>query len=170
MKSLNVLKSLIDLFLFFSVMGGLAVIVMVPLKLINPEHEVPISIKGIEVTGSDWLSLLVIVLSGIGAFFFIYAIFVLRKVLKLFLQKEIFTNAVIAHFRTIGKCVIASTLLTSVPMFFYNIIERNNLGIEFTGGGFDSLLLSISLGLLFIVIGEIFQKAKTLQEENDLTV
>jgi len=170
MKSLNLLKTLIELFLFFSVLGGLAVIVVVPLKLINPELDIPISIKGVEVTGGDWLSLLVIILAAIGAAFFIYAIFMLRKVLQLFLQNEIFTDTVISHFKVIGRCIITSGVLTSVPMFFYNMIQRNNLGIEFTSGGFDSLLLSVSLGLLFIVIGEIFQMAKNLQEENELTV
>ena len=170
MKSLNLLKTLIDLFLFFSILGGLAVIIVVPMKLLNPDLDIPISIKGVEVAGSDWLSIIVIVLSGIGAFFFIYAIFLLRKVLLLFIKREIFTDIVIGYFKTIGKCIIAAAVLTSVPMFFYNMIQRNNIGIEFTGGGFDSLLLSTSLGLLFIVIGEIFQKAKNLQEENELTV
>ena len=170
MKSLNLLKTLIDLFLIFSVLGGLSVLIIVPMKLINPDFDIPISIKGVEVVGNDWLSLVVIVLSAIGAFFFIYAIFLIRKVIHCFLKNEVFTDIVIGHFKLIGKCVIASAVLTSVPMFFYNMIQRNNLGIEFTGGGFDSLLLSTSLGLLFIVIGEIFQKAKNLQEENELTV
>jgi len=169
MKSLNVLKSLIDLFLFFSILGGLAILVILPIKLINPSLDVPISIKGGEIAGSDWLSVLVILLLGTGTLLFIYAIVVLRKVIKLFMRNEIFTNGVIVHFRTIGKCIIASALLTSLPMFFYNLITEVSLGIEFTGG-FDSLLLSVSLGLLFIAIGEIFQKAKNIKEENELTV
>ncbi len=170
MKSLNLLKTLVDLFLFFSVLGALALVVVVPLKLINPGLDIPISIKGVEITGGDWASLVVIVLAAIGTGCFIYAIFVLRRVLGLFLKNQIFTDQVIGFFRLIGRCIIASGLLTSIPMFFYNMIAGNNVGIEFNGGGFDSLLLSVSLGLLFIVIGEIFQKAKNLKEENDLTI
>lgn len=170
MKSLNVLKSLIDLFLFFSVLGALSVLIVVPMKFVNPELDIPVSVKGATVDGSDWLSVVVIALSGLGAFFFVYAIFMLRKIIQFFLRNEIFTNSVVGMFKVIGKCIIASALLTSVPMFFYNMVHRNNVGIEFGGGGFDSLLLSVSLGLLFIVIGEIFKKAMELKEENELTV
>lgn len=170
MKSLNLLKALIDLFLFFSVLGGLTVLIIVPMKLISPDFEIPITIKGVAVTGSDWFSLAVILLAGIGAFFFIYAIFLIRKILILFLRREIFSDTVVGYFKLGGKCIIVSALLTSVPMFFYNMVQRNHLGIDFMGGGFDSLLLSVSLGLLFIVIGEIFQHAKKMKEENELTV
>ena len=170
MKSLRLLKSLIDIFLFFSLLGAIAVIVVVPMKLINPELGIPIAIRGVSVEGSDWLSILVIAMAGVGAFFFLYAIFVLRKVLILFTKREIFTDAVIRNFKIIGQCIIAATLCTTIPMFFYNMVARNNVGIEFNGGGFDSLLLSVSLGLLFIVIGEIFQHAKNIKDENELTV
>ena len=170
MKSLNLLKSLIDLFLLFSVIGAIGAIILVPVKLLNPEFDIPIKIKDVEVTGGDWLSLVVVVCSAIGAFFFVYSIFTLRKVLQLFLRNEIFNETVIKYCKVVGKCIIASALLNAIPMFFYNMVQRNHLGIEFNAGGFDSLLLSVSLGLLFIVIGEIFQKAKNLKEENELTV
>ncbi|HEX8269881.1 MAG TPA: DUF2975 domain-containing protein [Flavobacterium sp.] len=169
MKSLNLLKTLIDLFLLFAVLGALALIIAVPLKIFTG-RDIPISVKGIEVSGSDGSSIALIALSGIGAFFFVYAIFLLRKVLQAFLRNQIFEDDVIRNFKLIGKFIIAYALLTSVPMLIYRMVQENHFEVGFTGGGFDSLLLSVSLGLLFIVIGEIFQKAKNLKEENELTV
>ena len=169
MKSLQILRTLVDVFLFYSVFGALAALVVVPMMIIDPTAEIPITIKGMEIVGKDWLSILVIILGAISAFFFVYAIFILRRVLILFQQNEIFTDKVIVYFRTIGKYIIISTLLSSLPLFFYNVINRGNIKIEFSGG-FDSMLLSISLGLLFIVIAAIFSRAKVMKDENELTV
>ena len=169
MKSLQILRALVDVFLFYSVFGALAALIVVPMMIIDPTAEIPITIKGIEIVGKDWLSILVIILGAISAFFFVYAIFILRRVLILFQQNEIFTDKVIVYFRTIGKYIIISTLLSSLPLFFYNVINRGNIKIEFSGG-FDSMLLSISLGLLFIVIAAIFSRAKVMKDENEITV
>ena len=170
MKSLGLLKTLLDLFLFITVFCAIAVIVAVPIKLMNPQMKLPVSIDGVKVIGTDWLSIVFVVLTAIAAFFFVYAIFLLRQVIVLFSKREIFSDNVIRKFRIIGKCIVAAGLFRPVSMFFYDMFQNNNAEIQFGSGGFDSLLLSVSLGLLFIVIGEIFQHAKNLKEENELTV
>lgn len=169
MKSLQILRTLVDLFLFYSLLGAFAALVVVPMMIIDSTAEFQITIKGVEIVGNDWLSILVIILGAISAFFFVYAIFILRRVLILFEENEIFTDKVIGNFRTIGKFIIISTLLSSLPLFFYNVINRGNIKLEFSGG-FDSMLLSVSLGLLFIVIAAIFSRAKVMKDENELTV
>ena len=169
MKSLQILRTLVDIFLFYAVLGALTALFIVPMIIIDPSAKIPVTIKGIDVVGDDWLSILVIILGAISAFFFVYAIFILRRVLILFQKNEIFTDKVIGYFRTIGKFIVISTLLSSLPLFFYNVINRGNIKIEF-GAGFDSMLLWISLGLLFIVIAEIFNRAKLMKDENELTV
>lgn len=170
MKSLNLLKSLIDLFLFLAVLGALAAIIIIPIKIIYPHLEIPVSIEGVEITVFDRLAIVIIVLNAIGIAFFIYAMFVLRNVLKLFLINEIFNDVVIKSFKVIGKSLIAAAILNSVPTYIYMMIVQNKLDFKISGADFNSLLLSISLGLLFIVISEIFNKAKILKDENDLTV
>ncbi len=169
MKSLQILRTLVDIFLFYAVLGALTALFIVPMMIIDPSAKIPVTIKGIDVVGEDWLSIFVIILGAISAFFFVYAIFILRRVLILFQKNEIFTDKVIRYFRTIGKFIVISTLLSSLPLFIYNVINRNNIKIEF-GAGFDSMLLWISLGLLFMVIAEIFNRAKMMKDENELTV
>ncbi len=169
MKSLQILRTLVDIFLFYSIIGALTALFIVPFILLDPSAEIPVTIKGTEVIGDDWLSIIVIILGAISAFAFVYAIYTLRRVLILFSKNEIFTDKVIAYFKTIGKFIIISSLLSSIPLFIYNVIHRKAVRAEFSGG-FDSLLLSVSLGLLFIVIAAIFTRAKMMKEENELTV
>ncbi|HEY0047445.1 MAG TPA: DUF2975 domain-containing protein [Flavobacterium sp.] len=170
MKNLTLLKALVDLFFFFGVLAVGGMLIILPIYILNPEMDLPIKIAGQTLGDRDPSTIIVVILGMAGALFFIYSIYRLRAVLALFIKHEIFSDNVSRHFTVIGQCIIASTFLTSVPMFFYNAIHRNKLGIEINGGGFDSFLMSTSLGLLFLVISEIFKKAKNMKEENELTV
>lgn len=170
MKNLNLLKTLVDVFFFIGVLTVVTMLIITPIYLINPENSIPIMVSGQELSGTDVATKVVVVFTGVSSLFFLYAIYRLKQVLGLFMKREIFTEKVVTHFKSIGKCIVASTLLTTIPLFLYNISIQQNIKYEFNFGGFDSFLMSISLGLLFIVIGEIFNIAKNIKEENELTV
>ncbi|WP_181248532.1 DUF2975 domain-containing protein [Flavobacterium magnum] len=170
MRKLNILKTLIDLSFLFSLLAVAGMTIFVPIYLSGSADEGPLKINGQEVSAAEWGGKLVIMLGAAGGLFFVYAIYLLRKTVAHFRKREIFHEDVIRYFNAIGKCIITSTLLTHIPLFFYNMLHRNHLGIQIDGGGFDSLLLSISLGLFFMVLAEAFKIAKNLKEENELTV
>ncbi|MBF6609296.1 MAG: DUF2975 domain-containing protein [Flavobacterium sp.] len=138
--------------------------------LFSADFDIPIVINGQTIEETRWSAKVVAIFAGLGGILFFYGIFLLRKILILFQQRQIFVDSIVQNFYRIGYCVIGSGLLTNVPIYFYNIIERGNFKIEIVSGGFDSFILSISLGLLFMVIAEIFKHAKVLKEENELTV
>ncbi|RZJ68528.1 MAG: DUF2975 domain-containing protein [Flavobacterium sp.] len=169
MKKLNLLKTLLDLFFFFSIFAVIGIFILGPIAFFNGE-DLPLKIKGQEIIADNWGARLLIVTSAISSLLFVYAIFLFRKNVHSLVKREIFTEVVIANFKRIGWCLIASTLLGEIPLFFYNMINRNHLGLQFGTGGFDSMLLSIALGLFFMVLSEIFKIGKNLKEENDLTL
>lgn len=169
MKKLNILKTLLDLFYFFSLIAIVGVIIFGSMIYFGDEV-FPIKVKGQEITVTDWAGKALIAFVMLSFFCFIYAIYLLREVIMYFVKREIFHDTVILYLNRIGICLIAAALLQNVPLFFYNMIQRNHLGIEFGIGGFDSLLLSIGLGLFFMVLSEVFKIAKNLKEENELTV
>ena len=106
----------------------------------------------------------------IGGIIFLYSIYLLRKVVGLFQKIEIFNEQVTQLFNLIGKLIIASSLISHMSVFVYKIIERPHYKLTLDIGGYDSFLISISLGLFFMVISVIFKIATRMKEENELTI
>lgn len=169
MRKLSILKTLIDLAFFFSCIAILGIVIFIPLLILGYADDIPLKLKGEEIIATDWQTKLILIFVAISSLFFTYSIYLLRKTITFFIQKDLFNEKVIRYFSIIGKCLVTSSLLMTVPFFFYNTIHRNNLGISFDCG-FDSPLLAISLGLFFMVLSEVFRIAKNLKEENDLTL
>lgn len=169
MRKLSILKTLLDLAFFFSAFTILAVVIFLPMIVLGYADDLPIKLNGQEVIAFDWPTKLLLIFGGISCLLFFYSIFLLRKTIYYFYQRDLFNEKVILHFNTIGKCLVASSLVVSVPLFFYNVLHKSKLGVSFDMG-FQSPLLAVSLGLFFMVLSEVFRIAKSLKEENDLTL
>lgn len=169
MKKLNLLKTLLDLFYFFTLLTVVLITVFGIMALFGDEA-IPLKIKGEEITVSGWSEKLLVVILMISFFCFIYAILLLRKVVGYFVKREIFDEKVIENLNKIGKFLIAAALLQNIPLFVYKMVVRNHVGFEFGIDGFDSLLLAVGLGLFFMVLSEVFKIAKNFKEDSELSV
>lgn len=170
MKKLHLLKSLLDLFLFFLIIASIGMLVFIPIVFFSSEPiDIPVKINGTAITIIDLPSKIMIIVLEIAAIAFTYGVYLLRTLLTLFSKKIIFEEMPIALLEKIGKCFLISSLATGIPLALYNIFIRENVGIDF-GGGFDSFLFTASLGLFFMVLSEVFKMAKSIKEENELTV
>ena len=131
----------------------------------------PIKIKGQEISNPTIFSKVIVFINVISSLLFLYSIYLLRKVVDLFRKREIFNDEIVRLFNLIGILIVASSLIGSFSIFMYNLIEKNHLGyFSLDFGTYDSFLISISIGLFFMVISEVFKIAKTMKEENELTV
>ena len=88
----------------------------------------------------------------------------------LFQKREIFNDQVIHLFNRIGQLVIASSLISNVSLFIYKFVVKDHVGLSLDLGSYDSFLISISLGLFFMVISVIFKIATKMKEENEITI
>ncbi len=170
MKKLNILKTLIDLAFFLSIIGLFGAAIFAIMFAFDSEAGISIKLHGQEFTSDLAGAKLVIAFAAVSYIIFVYVLFLLRKVISIFKQRDLFNVQVIRYFNTIGICLILCTLLAEVPFFVYNMVHRNHLGIKMESGGFDTPLLSIALGLFFMVLSEVFKIAKGIKEENELTV
>lgn len=170
MRKLQILKALLDLFWFFSLISAIAIIVFIPFYLTGNAGEIPVTIKGQVIVNDDLFSKSVIAINVLSGLLFVYSVYLLRKVVKHFQNKDIFNADVIRYFGLIGKLIIAYALISNVALFIFNAVKRNHLGLSLDFGGYDSFILSICLGLFFMVIGEVFKIAKNMKEENELTI
>lgn len=169
MRKLNILKTILDVAWFFSILCFFGIIIMLSNSIFIADNVVHIKMKGQEFGTGTILSKIVVLANLISGMLFIYSIYFLRKVVGLFQKREIFNTKVVHLFNLIGKLTVASSVISSVSLFIYNIIERKYKGLSFDFG-YESFLISISVGLLFMVISEIFKIANNMKEENELTI
>lgn len=162
MKKLNLLKTILDFFWFFALffLGGL--ILFLPFYLFDSEMDIAVKIKGQEISSQTIFSKAIVVVNIVSSLLFLYSIYLLRKVVVLFQKRDIFNGEVVLHFNLIGNLIVISSIISSFSIFLYNTMERNHLGLSLDFGSYDSFLISVSLGLFFMVISEVFKVAKTI--------
>jgi EamA domain-containing membrane protein RarD len=170
MKKLQILKAILDFFWFFSLIGGIGILLFTAFYLFNSAIDIPVIIKGQEMVPNNLLSKLIIFVNAFTGLLFLFSIYLLRKVVDHFQKRDIFNPDVIKHFNLIGKLIISSSLLSNLSLFIYNMVNQDHIELSLGFGSYDSFLISISLGLFFMVISEIFKIAASLKEENELTV
>ena len=170
MRKLNILKTVLNLFWFFTLISIAGMLIFIPFYLFSSDIDIPIKIKGQEILADTILAKIVVFVNIISGLLFFYSIYLLRKLVGLFQKTKIFNDEVIRLFNLIGKLVIASSVISTISLFIYNAVERNHLGLSLDFGSYDSFLISISLGLFFMVISEIFKIAKNMKEDSDLMI
>ena len=74
----------------------------------------------------------------------------------------------------IGRLSIIVAFLDPMISFVHNLLaedyENINISLKFGGEGFSSFWFVLALGLFFLYLGKIFENARILKEENELTV
>lgn len=170
MKKLQFLKAILDFFWFFSLVSAIAILIFSTFYLFDSDIDIPIKIQGKQITVNDLPSKLIIFANIITGILFLFSIYLLRKIVGHFQKREIFNLDVIKYFNLIGKLIIISSLITKSTTLLYTLLKHDNISLSLDFGSYDSFLISISLGLFFMVISEIFKIAKNMKEENELTI
>lgn len=115
---------------------------------------------------------ILVVLMAVGNIMYIIVLFKLKKLIDLFMNNHFFTNGSINLLKQIGSYLSYSTLLIYMPSYFYNtfISFGNTTGVFAQSLSKTAFLFFILLGVFFLILSYIFEEAKTIKEENDLTV
>ncbi len=167
MKKLNFLKAIVDFVWFMALISITFLIFFIGYLLFSKKPiDFPIEMNGIEITVLDLNAKLALFFATASYIIILYSLFLFRKLLRLFQLKIIFDKATIFYLNRIGGLFIISGLLSGIPAFFFKLVKRE-VKLEI---GSDSFLYLISLGLFFMVLSEVFKIAKTMKEENELTV
>lgn len=169
MKKLQILKAVLDLIWFFSIVIEIVMIVSLILHLFNTNIHFHITIM--QNMATDTISSKIfLTISILSTLLFIYSIYLLRKVVVLFQKGEIFNDKVICSFDLIGKLNILYTIINIVSLFIYILVTESKIDFSLNFSSNNSFLISISIGLFFMVISEIFKIAKNMKEDSDLMI
>lgn len=166
MIQLRSLKQLVQILFALSLLIMFFLVPFMLLSIVMPES-IPFKIDDEMAKDLPLVSKLVafIAIAGIGCF--IYALYVFKQNLILFEKKRVFDAAVITNFRKMGRFIYIGGLLCIAGAIVFRL-TRGTLSIEL--GSVAQMIFIFALGLFFEVLSGVFQWAKNLKEENDLTV
>lgn len=171
MKPPILLKTILDI-LFILLIGGTVIfIILVALFMLNSEGTIPFRVNEnmVQSFNAEGLTILGFIL--LSRIIFIYAVFRFKRLVRLFFKGEIFSVEQARATGIIGKLVVVVALLDTIPSFIYQaFFEESPREVKYGLASVDSFWFILVIGLFFIFLGKIFDNARILKEENDLTV
>ncbi len=173
MRKLWILKTILDFLFIILIMLGAILALCFGLFLFSGDVKMLSifftvkDIKGVNTIGETEAFLMLIIIMIVYGLF-VYSIFVLRKIIRLFTRMKLFEPYVIKGFHRMGLCFVLIACLSNIPVFLYKIFQ-GNIYIEFHSG-LGSFLSVLCLGLFFMILSTIFKIAKHAKEENELTI
>lgn len=166
MIQLRSLKQLVQILFALSLFVLFFLIPFMLISIVMPES-IPFKIDGEMAKDVSLLSKLVVFIAIGGVGCFIYALHIFKQNLVLFEKKRVFDPAVIANFKKMRRFIYLGGLLYIAGAIAFRL-TRGELSIEL--GFIAQMLFIFALGLFFEILAGVFQTAKKLKEENDLTV
>lgn len=169
MEKLSVLRSWTKVLFVLSIIIMFFVPGVILVALVRPEL-VPFDFT---VNGDKefTISTAIVCLINVAGFaLYLYSLYLFRKILHLFSKRRIFDNEVIVNFRKIGLYMWYGLFITTLPGPIYRLFTQKPITINLDFDVVSYILFTGSLALFFTVLSEVFQMAKNIKEENDLTI
>ncbi len=174
MKSFDIkpailLKTILDILFFLLIVSYSGMILYLIYQTLT---DVPLDLKvnGNEITELSPAIIFILAIKILISAIFIYIIYLLRKVVRSFFKRKLFTPLQITSLNLIGQLIIIFSLTEVLTDFFLSLsLNKARIGIS-VENSFDSIWFTLALGLFFILLSKSFRYATGLQEENELTV
>ena len=167
MKTLNILKAIVDLLWIFSTPLILIIISFSIAIFFIDLNELNIEINSINFNENNILSKVLFAISALNYLLIIAALYFFRKILNYFVRVKIFEETVIRTFQKTGNLLVISGFISLITSIIDKIYFKQKVSLEF---GLNEHLVIICLGLFFLVLNEIFKISKNQKQENDLTI
>tara|TARA_R110001592_G_scaffold131477_1_gene345394 strand:- start:169865 stop:170362 length:498 start_codon:yes stop_codon:yes gene_type:complete len=165
MKKTILFKTLVDVLYTLQVIGFIAVLFMIPFGLVNITNE--------NVSAQEWdlFYWLVFTVTLVKSLVFLRGLYFLRRMARILLSDKYFSGNIIRYLRKSGNHFLLASLISFALIFAQWIGKMVNGKIEL---GYDQeilvpLFLAI-IGIFFIIQSGTLDLAKSLKEENELTV
>jgi len=165
MKRNILFKTLIDILFFLQCFGLLGALVILPSNIGT------ISQASIVVENWNTTHWTIFILSTVGYFLFLIAIFFLRKMARSYLSNKPFSINTTQYLKKSGQYFILYGMVTIVIIIIQFLEKLFNSSMQFSYDlSVQMSVLSLIIGLFFTLQSNTLINAKKLKEENDLTV
>lgn len=168
MKTISILKKLINIYFYLLVISfiALAIIPIIQYKKgkFGTFHIFSDNYDMSNLSFGKFIFVILIIL--VLLVIFIRAIYLLKNCLNDLHNGNYFSELVVNNFNKIGKLFLIYSVCSYVFAFIFRFFLLNsiNFGID------HSLILSVIMGLFFLFLSEAFSKARNTEQENELTI
>ncbi len=167
MRKLSILKAIVDWLWIASIITTPIIIIAFGFLIFgNSINDLKFSIFNIKVNSNELYSKMILVLPLCYYLGSVYCLYLFRETIKNIQKINLFDNKNIKNFNIIGKLLIAFSFIEVIAKFLIELPQGDlNLNISMS-----PFLITLILGLFFMVLSEIFKIAKNQKQENDLTI
>ncbi|HEX9981395.1 MAG TPA: DUF2975 domain-containing protein [Flavobacterium sp.] len=171
MKKIYQLQSLLNIILWFSMLIiSLAVLSAIVAVMMQDSTSLNLSLRGHNLEKVDAALGILLALMLFGYVLFIWALYQLKQLLGLFVERKFFTPEVVATLKKTGWLLLYAAALLYIPPYIYDTVVEANLNISLSSVNPESFFFLIIISLFFVTLSYIFEEAIKLKEENELTV
>jgi hypothetical protein len=171
MKQPILLKTILDICFILLALTFFSAVIIFIITLIHGESFYPITVNGSMLTEITPSTVFLISAELIIGGMILYTVYILRKLIRNFLKGKLYTRFQIATLNLVGQLVIFITLAKGFIDFLGKILFESRVGVDLGMElSFGSFWFILAIGLFFIYLSKIFENAKNLKEENELTV
>ncbi|MFD2726508.1 DUF2975 domain-containing protein [Hyunsoonleella rubra] len=167
MKTIQVLKKLINIYYYLLLIAFVAILVFVPIAVQQGDTSDLRIIEGYDASNISIQKLIpLMIITAIIYLLFVRAVYLLKCTLKDLSEGNYFSELIISNFKKIGLLILVCGVSYAVFKFFTRLMLLSDvrLGIDF------SLITPIIIGLFFMFLSEVFAQARYTKQENDLTI
>lgn len=171
MKPPVLLKATLNILLYLLILGTISYTFLVVILKHIPHESLPFRINEKSINFLNPIEYYIIGLTIFSRIILIYTLIKFKKLISLFFKREFFTLDSIKITNIIGKTILVVAVFNTVPTFIYStFFEQNPRTVNYDFASINSFWFTLTIGFFFIFLSKIFQNAKTLKEENELTV
>ena len=171
MKPPILLKTILDICFYLLLLSFLSAVFIAVITAFMGGESIPVEINGRIISEFTPIALIVIFSELFLEGLLVYTVYILRKLIRNFFKRKLFTRYQIASLNLIGRLIIIITLGQGLINFITKIFFEAKLflGIE-VNLSFISFWFILAIGLFFIYLSKIFENARHLREDNEYTV
>ena len=166
MNTIKILKKLITLYYYLTILGFLFIIVIVPITYFKG-IELPINyMNDFNIYNLSTGKFISIYIVAIFIYFqFLKGLHLFKASLKDLLNGQYFSELVTNNFKKIGSAFLICSLCFWAFNFVLSFAILKELRI-----GINNAPILLFIGLFFLFLSEVFTKARITKQENDLTI
>lgn len=170
MKPPVLLKSVLDFcFICLILIYGVTLVSGVAMIFTNPG--IPFEINGKTVEDLTPAVIVFLIGSLLTSGIFVYVVFLLRKLVRSFFKNKFFTRLQVSLFNLIGQLIVLNSVAEALLDFLANIFLSDEMRVEIEiGTTYDSFFFKLAIGLFLMYLARLFENARQLREESELTV
>ena len=171
MKPPILLKTILDICFILLLLTFLSASILFIIMLVVGDSFVPINLNDRIISELTPVSITLLFIELLIAGLLVYTIYILRKLVRNIFKGKLFTRYQATSLNLIGQLIILITLAQSFTEFMARLFLESEMGLVMELDlSFISFWFVLAIGLFFIYLSKIFENARLLKEENELTV